>query len=186
MNDINTVVEFLKVNQGKSTFYASLLTQWEQRGSLSPRQIECVERALTPQAAPVRAFGIAPGQEIEVKQWIAHRLRDDLALPYFFRNVKVIEVLGETAKAYRVRVQFVSGIRTVCHFCGRDLDNEVSRACGVGPVCAVNHGMPRPTVETARETLAELEAMAIKVGVVGPVWVPKSQVVRITTPTQTV
>lgn len=174
------IVTFLKKNQW-SQFYKSLLTQYESRGQLSPRQVECVEQAMikASQRETVglnKTFSVAVGQTIEVKAWIARRLQADLGMEYFFRNLEIVEVLTETAKAYQLKVKFVSKIVTSCHVCGRDLDTDVSKSCGIGPVCADRLGLPRPTLETAHLTLQALDALCGNIGVVGPIWLPKSQV----------
>jgi hypothetical protein len=184
---MDKIIEFLKANQGWSSFYASLLTQYERKGALSPRQIECVEKnmakaadrevARSVRAAAPRTFSLLPGQEIEIKGWIAKRLQADLKLDFFFRNLEIVEVTAESKKAYQVKVKFISKIMSSCHFCGRELDNDVSRATGVGPVCAEKHGLGRPTLETAQATIKALEEVCAKIGTVGPFWLPKSQII---------
>lgn len=171
------VLNFLRSN-GWSSFYASLLNQFEAKGYLSPRQIESVEKAILKKSQPPqqREFTIKIGQRVEVKAWIARRLAADLSLDFFFRNVEVVEVINETYKAYQLKVKFVSQIVTSCHICGRDLDTEISRATGIGPVCADKMGLPRPTLATAQDTLAAIDALCVKIGSVGPIWIPKSQI----------
>lgn len=93
----------------------------------------------------------------------------------FFRNLKVEEVSGETARAYQVKVSFSSRAFVCCNVCGRPLDNAISRATGIGPVCADKLGIPRPTLETAEETLKHLDSIAASQGSIGPFWLPKSQ-----------
>lgn len=121
---------------------------------------------------------LCAGTSIEIKGWIAHRLRDDLGMPFFFRNITIVDVIKETEKAVRITAKFSSDIRNCCHFCGRDLDNDVSRATGIGPACASKHGLGRPTVEKAQETLKALTEMCAQVGTVGPFWLPKSQIME--------
>lgn len=176
------LIEFLKQNQW-SAFYRSILYQFNQRGSLSPRQIESIQNAYdraqgkpVTDTAPKRAFSLNVGQTIEIKAWIARRIQADLNMDYFFRNLEIVDVANETAKAYQVTVKFVSKVVTSCHVCGRDLDTEVSKACGIGPVCADRLGLPRPTLERAEETLKALEALCGQLGTIGPIWLPKSQI----------
>lgn len=175
------IVDFLKANTW-SNFYSSLLGQFTARGFLSDKQIAAVERAIAEKAnrasnpPPSREYSVKVGQLLEVKAWIARRLQADLGMDYFFRNLEVTEVLNETVKAYQVKVQFVAQIVTSCHICGRDLDTEVSRATGIGPVCADKMGLPRPTLATAQETLQAIDALCKQIGAVGPIWIPKSQI----------
>jgi len=181
---MDQIVTFLKNNQW-SNFYQSLLSQYEKYGNLTPKQIQCVETAIIKAARKTqdaalppeqRAFSLKIGTIIEVKAWIARRLAADLHETVFFRNLKIAEVLRETAKAYEVKVEFVSTIVTSCHICGRELDTDVSRAVGIGPVCADKLGIPRPTLETAHETLKLIDQRCKEIGILGPVWIPKSQI----------
>lgn len=175
------IVSFLNKNQW-SAFYRSLLFQYEQRGSLSQKQIECVLNAINKAQNKEmvrnepKEFSLKLGQVIEIKKFVAQRLKMEQGLPYFFRNLEVTEVLNETQKAYQLKVKFVSKIVTSCHVCGLHLDTDVSRATGIGPVCADRLGLKRPTLETAQETLRAIDALCSSVGIIGPIWVPKSQI----------
>lgn len=181
------MIDFLKQNQW-SGFYRSLLTQYERNGRLSDKQIACIQKALDKKIQVVDAatleaktpdFSLKTGQIIEVKAFVARRLKADLNMEYFFRNLEVMEVLAETPRAYQVKVKFVSKIVTSCHICGAELDTDVSRATGIGPVCAKRIGLQRPTLATAQETLKAIDALCSSVGTLGPVWVPKSQIKNI-------
>lgn len=178
------VVEFLQKNTW-SSFYKSLLDQYDKNGQLSQRQIECIENAMLKDAArrtnaalppEQRQFSLKLGTKIEVKAWLARRLGRELNMEVFFRNLEVMEVCRETSKAYEVKVKFVSTIVTSCHVCGRELDTDVSRAVGIGPVCADKLGIPRPTLENAHETLKLIDAKCSEIGTLGPFWIPKSQI----------
>lgn len=166
-----------------SSFYSSLLTQVEGGRELSERQLQCVingmHKAMQPKPPPSEPT-LKAGALIEVKAFIARRLQSDLSMPYFFRNLSVVEVSKETSKAFQLKVSFVSRIVTSCHVCGRELDTDVSRATGIGPVCADRLGIKRPTLETANETLQAIDILCRNLGVVGPIWVPKSQIKHIT------
>lgn len=173
------IVNFLKNNLW-SGFYSSLLSQYEKNGFLSEKQIAAVEKAILaksmPKTATERVFSIQPAQRIEIKAWIARRLQADLNLSFFFRNLEVAEILSESHKAYHVKVKFVSQIVTSCHICDKELDTDISRATGIGPVCAKKMGLPRPSLETADQTLRSIDALCAQIGVVGPIWIPKSQI----------
>lgn len=172
------IVEFLQTNT-TNTFYKSLLTRWEDKGFLSERQMECVERAMIKLEKPApRLFSIAIGQTFEIKTWLAKALQKQLELNFFLRNLEVVEVISETPKAYMVRVKFVSKIACNCHVCGRPLDNAISKATGIGPICAVKIGLTRPSLSNAQATIDELEALCVQIGTLPAVWVPKSQIKR--------
>ena len=175
------MINWLRANTW-SAFYTSLLSQVNSGRQLSDRQLECIragmERASQPKVR--RESSIMPGAIIEVKAWIARRLQADLGMQYFFRNLNVVEVVSESQKAFQVKVSFVSKIVTSCHICGRELDTDVSRATGIGPVCADRLGIKRPTLATASETLDAIDALCKNLGTIGPVWLPKSQIKQIT------
>lgn len=182
------MVTWLRNNQW-SNFYQSLLTQHDQGRTLSAKQVQCILDGMDKQAQRAAApkadfrFGASTlkvGALIEVKAWIARRLQADLNMEYFFRNLQVEAVERETTRAYQVKVSFVSKIVTSCHICGRDLDTDVSKACGIGPVCADRLGLPRPSLSTAAETLAAIDMLCKNLGTIGPIWVPKSQIKTIT------
>lgn len=173
-----TQIDFLEQNAHQN-FFRSLRDQYLSKGTLSPNQIRCLDNAITNSATPTApAFSLKAGELIEIKGWLAKQLEQQLALACFFRNLEITEVVSESPRAYSVKVKFVSKIASSCHCCGRDLDTEVSRATGIGPVCASRLGLPRPTLATAQETLAALETIRNTIGEVGPVWIPKSQIVR--------
>lgn len=177
---MKNIVAFLEENQDND-FYASLLAQYDRKGFLSERQLQCVERAIeererrATRAAPVKA-SIDLGQIIEIKTWLAKRLQNELHMDFFLRNLEVTQVVAETAKAYQMKVKFVSRIACNCHVCGRALDNEISKAVGIGPVCAEKIGLSRPSLSDAQRTIDELESLCRKIGEIGPLWVPKSQI----------
>lgn len=116
------------------------------------------------------------GSVMEVKAWYARKFKEEHNTGYAFRNLKVLKILKETERAYQMDVEFFGGIASSCGCCGRDLDNAVSKAVGIGPICAEKIGLPRPTLETAKEILEELEKKSKAQGVFNGVWIPKSQV----------
>jgi SWI/SNF-related matrix-associated actin-dependent regulator 1 of chromatin subfamily A len=116
---------------------------------------------------------------IETKAWFAKTFRDNHNTSLAFRNFKVLKVTNETKKAYQVDIEFFSGISCTCGYCGRILDNPVSKATGIGPICAEKMGLPRPTLETAKEIVKKMEELSKKQGQFLNVWIPKSQIKRI-------
>jgi len=127
----------------------------------------------------VKEAYLKKGDRVELKKWIANTLADEKGMAFFFRNIKVEEVLRETSKAVEIKTSFVSDVATTCHCCGRDLDNDISRAVGVGAVCAKKYlGIKRPTMKNAKEILAKIDEEAKNAGVL-KVWIPKSQIKKI-------
>jgi hypothetical protein len=164
--------DFIRDYQGHSNFFLSLKKQSEEKGYLTEKQIGCINRHLESTKKSELS-----GQEITIKTWIARQLADEFNMPFFFRNLKIKEVHRETQRALNVTVGFVSKIATKCHCCGRDLDNEISKATGVGPVCAKKYlGIKRPSLANAKEILAKIDEEAKNAGEIGPFWLPKSQI----------
>lgn len=182
-------VAFLTANTW-SNFFSGLLSQYNRKGGLSERQIVCIDESMQKDkdlpVAPMpnqvpnapRVFSIKVGEQIEIKRGTANRLKREKILMMFFHNLEVVEVLDETPRGYKLNVRFVSSVCTNCHNCGLPLDTDISRACGIGPVCAKkNFGVKRPTVENAQEVLKLLDKYCLEVGVVEKVWIPKSQII---------
>lgn len=181
------IINFLTNSREKNEFFNSLYNQYQARNYLSPKQIARVEEAIAreerrnaplPPPLPIE-FSLKQGEIIEIKTWLAKNFKEELNMPFFFRNLEVAQVLDETAKSYVIKVQFVSKVTVSCHVCGRDLHNDISKVCGIGPHCAKKIGLKVPTLASAQNTLAEIEAIRIKIGVVGPIRVPKSQIKRV-------
>jgi hypothetical protein len=119
------------------------------------------------------------GNIFEVSKWLSVRLKENMGTAFAFRNLKVIKVKRETAKAYCVDAEFFSGITSRCGVCGRELINDISRATGIGPICAEKIGLGRPTMEKAKEVVAALEKLSKEQGTFTSVWIPKSQIKEI-------
>lgn len=172
---------YAKVNnyRGQNNFMNSLRNQYLKYGRLSPKQLACAEKFFDNSAKPlVKEFSRKAGEKITIKKWLARRTADKLKMPFFFRNLIIEEVTNETSRAIEVKVRFNSQIATCCHICGRGLDNEISKATGIGPVCASKYlKVKRPTLENANEIIAKIEEEAKNAGVVGPLWIPKSQII---------
>lgn len=159
----------------KEPFFQSLKTYYNKYGYLTPKQLQCVVKAMTNDKAP--AYSYVPGDELLVKSWIARKYAKELNLKYFFRNIKIKEVHGESNKAIKVSIEFVSRPATSCHLCGLPLETEASKATGIGPVCVKYLGIKQLKKENAKEILQKIEEEAKIAGVVGPIWIPKSQIV---------
>jgi len=116
------------------------------------------------------------GSVFEVSKWYANIFKENNNTSIAYRNLKILKVKGESAKAYLVDAEFFGGIASCCGVCGLSLSNDISRATGIGPICATKLGFPRPTMETAKEIVAQMENLSKAQGVFKDVWIPKSQI----------
>lgn len=178
------VIAYIQDYHGNSSFFLSVQTQLRDRGSLSERQIakihEILEQKPTPAVAPVAAADFKPsynnGVILELRSFIAKKLQEEFQLQHTFRNVEVLETLRETEKAIQVRLKLSPRYSTRCCVCGLPLDTEISRATGIGPVCAKNWGISRYGSNAAHEVIKELESRLEKVMTDRPFWIPRSQI----------
>lgn len=138
-----------------------------------PNDIQYYRKAL--QARNDLSF--SKGDSIEIKAWVAKQIAEQENLELCFRNLQLTEVYAESAKAIQCKIKFVSKVANSCHLCGRNLDTEISRATGIGPVCAKKLKLDRGTYEDASQCLKFLNEYAEGVGEIGPVWIPKSQMI---------
>lgn len=166
-------VEYLEANMSENSFYKSLYDQWTKNRGLSKKQIACIVRGMTKAGLVQPVYSLKEGDNITISAKMARLKAEELKLDAFFRNLEVIKVEGETAKAIQVVVKFKSDIATSCHICGRGLDCDVSRATGIGPVCAKKLGFVRPTLKDAPKMLEAIDKYAERVGEIGPIWLPK-------------
>jgi hypothetical protein len=191
-------IDWIAVYNGTNSFLLSVQAQYRKDGGLSPAQINRIQENMRqeqpvfqgivpprPYPAPRPQFSVKPGDQLEIKHFVAQRIaqEQDIRLTpespavIAFRNIEVVEVLRESEKAIQVRIRYISKIASHCHLCGMALDTEISRACGIGPTCAGKLGFKRPKVADAAAILAKMEEVAQRIGVIGPVWLPKSQIV---------
>lgn len=96
---------------------------------------------------------------------------------YFFRTMKIVEVLNESPLALELKVRIHTEISGQCHICGKSLTDSFSQVTGIGPVCAKKYlNVKNGSVE---ETIRKIKEIAESYGVIGPVVVPKSQIRKI-------
>lgn len=123
---------FLSSNHESNDFFSSLWSQANKYGRLSEKQIACIHRNMGGDKAkpkrPAYPASFSAGDKIEIKNWIAKRLQDDLELDWFFRNLIVEEHHAESYKAVQLSVRFDHTLASTCHVCGRPLDDPRSRA----------------------------------------------------------
>lgn len=198
------VVEWLAGYSGDFHVYLSVRQQYNAKGSLSPKQVEMIRRAIqrdvlyaAQQAAREQRLAVeaaayqtneipaqpmdqskatyAPGTVVQVKAWFANKMKDEVGLSHVHRNIEILETLRESDRAIQVRIRFTPRYSTCCSICGRKLDNQVSRATGIGPVCADKVGIERYSVENARDVIQQLE---VKLGAIGEkvIWIPRTQI----------
>jgi hypothetical protein len=168
-------VSFLSSKAQSNPFFKSLLNQWETKNRLSDKQIICITRAMSKEGlikgADLNTF--KNGALITISKTIANKKAEEFNMAYFFRNLVVVETHRETFKAVQLTVKFQSDITTTCHICGRNLSCEVSKATGIGPVCAEKLGFKRPTLKDSVKILQSVEKLVKQVGDIGPLWIPK-------------
>lgn len=119
------------------------------------------------------------GAIIEVKKWYARTFHENHNTEMIFSNMEIIKVMRETEKAYLVDVKLFGGVAGSCGICGRRLDNLISQATGIGPICAEKIGFPRPTEDRIPEIKELLKAKTEKQGIISGTWIPKSQIKEI-------
>jgi hypothetical protein len=112
---------------------------------------------------------------IEVKSWFAGQLRQKLDASHAFRRIDVTAVLRETPRAVQIEGYFNTNVASNCYCCGRVLTTEISKASGIGPVCAQKAGVPRVSLGDAPAVLEFMNALAKRMGQF-ETWIPKSQI----------
>ena len=187
-------VHFLEVSSDKFKYWAKAVNELSQdlyvfnarsvRDVISDLemaiQIDKEEKeALPKEEKPASPPHELDGAVLECTKWYGKIIQGELNTPVIFRNIKITKIHAETARAYQADFELFGGIASSCGVCGRDLDNEISRACGIGPVCASKFGLPRPTMKNAREITKKLEELSKEAGAVFGKWIPKSQVTAV-------
>lgn len=121
------------------------------------------------------------GKVFEVKKWFAEMFKNKYNTKLLFRNLEILKVHGETQSAYLVDCKFFGGVACTCGICGAALTNSVSLVTGIGPICAAKLGFPRiKDVAEASVIIEEMHKMSKESGTFQQVWIPKSQIKRVT------
>lgn len=166
--------------------YNATKSNYDWKEDLEEDELKLVNSAMNPSGPSVKPRESLEnhrfvGKQAELNKYGANSVRESInrvsqrqQIDYLYRNIVIKEVVAETAKAVQIKLEFFGGIGRNCHVCGAELDTEISRACGIGPVCAKNMGLPRPTLANATQVLAMVENLAKNLGEIGPVWIPKS------------
>jgi hypothetical protein len=175
--DLATVVQHLrrKHAEGKlSDFDKSLLQQFQQRGSLSDRQIAAVMRKIPGGAVqqpdvPAGRYALQMGGDGDWMLFRVWRKGDSPIQVYGVKGVEDGERLGNLAEQHvlvliakdpaKAAIEF--GRRTGhCYRCGLELDVNLSRAMAVGPTC-VKHVMGDGATAYTRKHRDRLRAAGI-------------------------
>ena len=126
----------------------------------------------------VDSFSYKSGDQIEIKAWLAKRIQKELNMDIFFRNLEIVSMKAETNKAILCTVKFVSDVAQGCHLCGRPLEDQISVATGIGPVCLNKIGIKRAKLEDAHKILEEINKLCEELGETPEIWIAKSQIKR--------
>lgn len=164
---------WLEAYSGNFDFYLSLKSQLAGRGTLSPKQIDCVRRAIerdsqrtAPVVAAKREYSYKPGEVLIVGKFHARRIADESGYKHAHHALKIVEIHHETEKAILVTVKLTAQRTPYCGCCGQTLTNKASIAAGIGPICAEKTGL-------SEISLAALDA-ALRDTRVVKTWIPKS------------
>lgn len=116
------------------------------------------------------------GKILEVSKWYAGAFAENNGVEIAFRNMLVVAVYKETAKAILADVEFFAGVSFSCGICGLKLTNKISQATGIGPVCAEKWGLPRVSEVNAADIVKAINEKCAKYGTFKGVWIPRSQI----------
>lgn len=171
------VVAWLENYRGTFPFYLSLKDQLAKNGRLSDRQIDSVVRAMIrdrefaeKKAAPDREYSIKPGTVIVIGKWLAKEIAQKAGAPRAFHTLKVMACLGETEKAYKLKVKLSAQRTSFCGMCGLALTNPESVASGIGPICGQKWGLPETNLLALAESFGLMELREVET------WIPKATI----------
>jgi hypothetical protein len=146
---VERCVAFLRENASRSSFYASVLSQFEKFGSLTVRQLEAVERGMTIVPStnddPVTEIGMyeRDGVLYRVKKSGTGNLYAMRFVPTGATKSEryeyakgVIRALSAHDRMTVERCAELGVAYSVCVICGADLSDPKSVARGMGPTCA--------------------------------------------------
>lgn len=180
------VVAWLENYKGDFEFYLSLRDQLDRRDFLSDKQITSVRNAIARdqqvKPKPFTASGewanptYKAGTILSMSQNTATRMAKEHGLEFTYRNIEIVKTHRETERGLLVTIKFTPQIGRMCSICGRHLDTAVSRATGIGPVCADRMGISRYSHGDAKEILAQLAEKIGMIGEIKEVWLPRFRV----------
>jgi hypothetical protein len=171
------VVAWLESYKGTFDFYRSLQAQFKAKGMLSEKQIACVQRAIesdkcagvvAPTLSAKKEYNLKQGTVLVISKFMSNKISKQAGHDRAHRAVEIVEVEGETPKAWRARVRLSARRTSHCGVCGLFLENPHSLAAGIGPICASNNGIPYG--ENSLEQLNKILDTTVEV----TTWIPKS------------
>lgn len=153
--DTNTItdqqaLDFVSNYTGNFSFLVSLKAALLRYRRLSTAQLsgakKCMIREQEYQAKKNQAFDaskatIAQGVTFSVGRFFGTELAEKVGLPHQHRQFEVLNVLGETARGYKLEIKAVGRRTSTCCVCGRTLTDSYSVQHGIGPVCAKRYGI---------------------------------------------
>lgn len=146
-------IDFIKAYQGTFSFLLSLKSYYFKNHFLSAAQLNGVKKCVIadqkfqakkdlPPVLNAPSYTIAQNTIIKVGRRFAKELGNQVGLDdkgHF--AYKIVNVLGETAKAFRLELQATGQRSSFCSCCGRTLTDAYSVQNGIGPICAKKYGI---------------------------------------------
>lgn len=102
---------------------------------------------------------------VKIGTKMARKMRHKYKMSFFFRRLDIIKVHRATYNTIEVSYRFHGDLSKDCNMCGHGLKLEISRATGIGPVCAKYLGVPRKNLDDAKKTLEMLEKIVDQFGI---------------------
>ena len=176
MTDQETIQK-LKDYTGDNGFIKSVLNGYNRWGRLTPKQMEAVKKFFTPKKPKGTIKPIKINVDLVLKRYVARGISEEYELGKVTPiTVTVSEINALTPKAVRVKGKMTFTDVGCCRNCGRDLTDWISKASGMGPVCAKYLGIKRPT--TKAEIAEFNKNLKEKIEEMGEFefWIPKSHI----------
>lgn len=146
--------EIKELKQEKAVIPVEQQKKWTEK-----KQVE-VENTEIASATLFHGNTVEVGEIIEIESWQARSIKKRSLKNFVCRNLRIIKIKKETDGAMLLEVENVAMISNSCMMCGRNLDTEVSRATGIGPLCAKKAGVKRYSLAQADGVLNELDEIA--------------------------
>jgi hypothetical protein len=126
------IIMWLRAYNGKQHFYYSLKYQLQKKGYLTPKQADCVRKAIL-SGAPVEKPDnqienptYAAGTVLVMKEPAANGITRDFALPFSFHSIEVVKTHKETEKGIQLTFLPRNKRGELCEQ-GREVTTWVSR-----------------------------------------------------------
>ena len=175
MTDQQTIQK-LTSYEGPNGFVNSVKAGYTKWGSLTPRQMDAIKKFFTPKKKDVFK-PIDVNIDVILKRYVARGISEEYGLEKITPiTVTIHQVVGLTPRAVKVKGKMTFTDVGCCRCCGKDLTDWVSKASGIGPVCAKYMGIKRPTTQA---DIAEFNKhLKEKIEEIGELefWVPKSHI----------